>query len=102
MIDLNMTPAGRQCCKEYLVRGEVLPIRARERALAFRCAAEPGISPMRGRDQRTKGGGMNIGQCFSADILSNRCCAKRAAGVSVKRATTWPSTSRADCHCFCS
>jgi IS605 OrfB family transposase len=28
----------------------------------FRCAAEPGISPARGRNQRTFGGGMNAGQ----------------------------------------
>jgi len=40
---------------------EVLHVRERERALAVRCAAEPGISPARGKDQRTDGGGMNTG-----------------------------------------
>jgi len=39
----------------------VLPIHLREQALAYRCAAEHGISPSRGKDQRTKGDGMNTG-----------------------------------------
>jgi IS605 OrfB family transposase len=50
-----------QCWKEYPVRVEVLHVRAREQAFAVRCAAEPGISPARGRDKRTHGGGMNAG-----------------------------------------
>jgi len=38
------------------------PIRQREQAIAVSCAAEPGISPMRGKDQRTDGGGMSTGR----------------------------------------
>jgi hypothetical protein len=40
----------------------VLAVHVRERVLAFSRAAEPGISPARGKDQRGEGGGMNTGQ----------------------------------------
>ena len=52
---------GRQCCEEYLDRGEVVPVRLRKQALAISYAAEPGISPAQGREKRTEGGGMNTG-----------------------------------------
>jgi hypothetical protein len=32
------------------------------------CAAEPGISPARGKDQRTDGGGVNTGQAFWINV----------------------------------
>jgi DNA-binding CsgD family transcriptional regulator len=51
----------RRQAKEYPVRREVLPVRLRERALVVSSAAEPGISPARGKAQRTDGGGMNTG-----------------------------------------
>ena len=41
-------------------------------------------------------------QCFSAVIFSRRCFARRAAGVSAKRAATWPSASLAASNCFIS
>jgi hypothetical protein len=37
----------------------VLPIRERERVIAFKRAAEPGIFSMQGTDQRADSGGMN-------------------------------------------
>jgi hypothetical protein len=39
----------------------VLPVRQRERVIAFSPAAEPDITSMRGTDQRAEGGGMNTG-----------------------------------------
>jgi hypothetical protein len=37
-------------------------VRERERVFAFTRAAEPGITPARGKDQRGEGGGMNTGR----------------------------------------
>jgi hypothetical protein len=54
----------------------VLPIHPREQALAYRCAAEPGISPSRGKEQRTKGDGMNTG--FVESCVSSRASRKRS------------------------
>jgi hypothetical protein len=39
----------------------VLAVHQRERSIAFIRAAEPGITPARGKDQRGEGGGMNTG-----------------------------------------
>jgi hypothetical protein len=43
----------------------VLHVREREQALAERCAAEPGISPMQGKDPRAIGSGMNTRGLFT-------------------------------------
>jgi hypothetical protein len=43
----------------------------RERALAVSCAAEPGISPARGRDKRIDGGGMNTCAANTAHCSSD-------------------------------
>jgi IS605 OrfB family transposase len=60
----NTTRACSSCrrCQKYPARGEVVAVRARERAPAVCCATEPRIVPMRGTDQRTDGGGMNTGR----------------------------------------
>jgi hypothetical protein len=39
----------------------VLPVRLRERVIAFKRTAEPDILSMQGTDQRTESGGMNTG-----------------------------------------
>jgi hypothetical protein len=52
---------GRQIRQEHPIRGEVVAVRLRERALAFNRADAPGISPAQGKDQRGEGGGMNTG-----------------------------------------
>ncbi len=58
------TRQGCQCCERYPVRVEVLHVQLWERVFAFRRAAEPGISPARGTDQRAEGGGLNTG-CYA-------------------------------------
>ena len=58
MHDRNVNAAKN----EYGVRVEVVHVRQRKRAIAVSCVAEPGISPARGKDQRTDGGGMNTGE----------------------------------------
>jgi hypothetical protein len=42
-------------------RGEVHPVRVRERVITVRGAAEPDNLSARGKDPRTDGGGMNTG-----------------------------------------
>jgi len=53
--------SGRQCGPQHVVRGEIAPVRARERVIVFSCAAEPGIPSMRGKDQRAENGGVSTG-----------------------------------------
>jgi hypothetical protein len=48
----------------------VFAVHVRERVLAFSRAAEPGISPARGKDQRGEGGGMNTGSAEFSRLLT--------------------------------
>ena len=57
---------------------EVVHVRVRERAFAVSCAAEPGISPMRGTDQRADGGGMNTGAALILGCLLEHAVERRA------------------------
>jgi len=53
--------SGRQCGPQHAVRGEVAPVRSRERVIVFSYAAEPDIPSMRGKDQRAENGGVSTG-----------------------------------------
>ncbi len=48
-------------CNPAAYSPEVSPVRLRERALAVRDRAAPGISPAQGRDKITDGSGMSTG-----------------------------------------
>src|SRR5258708_38852464 len=54
--------SGRQCGPQHAVRGEVAPVRSRERVIVFSCAAEPDIPSMRGKDLRAENGGVSTGE----------------------------------------
>jgi len=53
--------SGRQCGPKHPIRGEVAPVRQRERVIAYSRAAEPDIQSMRGKDQRAESGGVSTG-----------------------------------------
>jgi len=58
-----------QCCAKYPLCGQVLPVRWRKQVADVSCGAEPGLSPLRGRDNRNVSGGMNTGiQAFVINL----------------------------------
>jgi len=60
---------------------EVLHVRQRERAVAVSCAAEPGISPAPGKDQRADGGGMKTGSAITCSLITSRPAAAAAHAI---------------------
>jgi hypothetical protein len=48
--------SGREFGSKSPIRGEVAPVRQRDRVIAYRRAAEPDIQSMRGKDQRGESG----------------------------------------------
>ena len=53
--------SGRQCGPQYPIRGEVAPVRERERVIAYSRAAEPDIPVDARQDQRPESGGVRTG-----------------------------------------
>ncbi len=80
--------SGRQCGPQHAVRGEVAPVRSRERVIVFSCAAEPDIQSMRGKDLSAENGGVSTGFVIAASCCGNpnESLPKRSASVRL-----WPA-----------